>query len=435
MSKIKAKPFDPSRNVVRSVFRGAPNLLTSSDVNRQIEALKWQIDGLERVAGIYGEGVQLICNSVKSAEDKISFSVSVGWSKLRARGIEFPELSRRDLTIEEVFDTNDDDSALRKLNWGSAGALFLGFTYKEKTITFEDNSDSDLVRADFEDGSVKGGADQILLDAGNYDFRFYHPTEVPEKCILIATLYWSTTSKKPAELVFYGEHYGKSSVPQVTTDVATKDFPIGSSITDIAKKMTEFMRPFASSSNYGYQMIRPTHANADNALGGLQAVGRVIHTFIRPFKVKITEQNRSQINAGFIEIGYIISEELRDYTNSFPTELLGATRVRKNPGTVSGIFLYEAQILMYDYGIEAISDLVINKTIGGFIGTRYPDGTYTPKYRVGLFYDVNSASPSFKVAFYDPLLSNATQENTVINSDQVGKTIEVPIMKLGSFTI
>lgn len=431
MSKIKAKPFDPSRNVIRSVFRGAPNLLTSSDVNRQIEALKWQIDNVERVAGIYGENVKLSCSSIKSLEDKLSFSVSIGWDKLRARGIEFPELSQRDIVIEESF-ANDEDG-LRRTSWGSAGALFLGFTYKERTITFESNSDSDLVRADFEDGSTKGGADQILLDAGDYDFRFYHPREVPEKCILVGTLYWHISRKKPAELVFYGEQFGKADVPQVTTDEATKDFPIGSTITDIAKKMTGYMRPFATSSNYGYNKIQPNTAfvRADAPLGGVQAVGRVIHTFLQPFKLYITEQNRTLINTGFVEIGYIISDELRDYVNSIPRELMLDVQSPRSLGVVSGKFLNDTQVLMYDFGIEALTDITVENKVNLSGETT----TYKPKYRVGLFYGLQSISPDFKVAFYDQSISNSTLEKSSIPSSQVNKTIEVPIRKLGSFTI
>ena len=44
MSKIVTKAFDATKKVVRSIFRGSPNLLTSSDLNRQFEALKHQID-------------------------------------------------------------------------------------------------------------------------------------------------------------------------------------------------------------------------------------------------------------------------------------------------------------------------------------------------------------------------------------------------------
>ena len=47
MSKIVDKVFDAGKKIIRSVFLGSPNLFTTSDLNRQIEAIKYQLDSLD----------------------------------------------------------------------------------------------------------------------------------------------------------------------------------------------------------------------------------------------------------------------------------------------------------------------------------------------------------------------------------------------------
>ena len=51
MANIIEKAFDASKNIVRTIFLGKPNLFTTSDLNRQIEAFKYQMDSIENRLG------------------------------------------------------------------------------------------------------------------------------------------------------------------------------------------------------------------------------------------------------------------------------------------------------------------------------------------------------------------------------------------------
>lgn len=52
MSSIIAKPFNPVQKIIRAIFKGSPNLFTTSDLNRQIEAFDYRLKQLERKVGI-----------------------------------------------------------------------------------------------------------------------------------------------------------------------------------------------------------------------------------------------------------------------------------------------------------------------------------------------------------------------------------------------
>ena len=52
MSRIIDKPFNPAQKIIRAIFKGAPNLFTTSDLNRQIEAFDYRLKQLERKVGV-----------------------------------------------------------------------------------------------------------------------------------------------------------------------------------------------------------------------------------------------------------------------------------------------------------------------------------------------------------------------------------------------
>lgn len=51
MSTIENKPFDKNKKIAKTIFRGAPNLTTAPDLNRQIESLTYQLENLEKKTG------------------------------------------------------------------------------------------------------------------------------------------------------------------------------------------------------------------------------------------------------------------------------------------------------------------------------------------------------------------------------------------------
>lgn len=52
MSTILEKAFDAGQKIIRTIFQGSPNLFTTSDVNRQVEAFKYQADYVEQRTGV-----------------------------------------------------------------------------------------------------------------------------------------------------------------------------------------------------------------------------------------------------------------------------------------------------------------------------------------------------------------------------------------------
>lgn len=80
MSSIIAKPFDVAKKIVRAVFLGAPNLTTTSDLNRQIEALKFQLDLLDDRLGQYKAGNLTLTASSGTDEGGPFVSIAIGQS-------------------------------------------------------------------------------------------------------------------------------------------------------------------------------------------------------------------------------------------------------------------------------------------------------------------------------------------------------------------
>ena len=52
MSRIIDKPFNPAQRIIRAIFKGSPNLFTTSDLNRQIEAFDYRLKQLEGKVGV-----------------------------------------------------------------------------------------------------------------------------------------------------------------------------------------------------------------------------------------------------------------------------------------------------------------------------------------------------------------------------------------------
>ena len=78
-----AKAFDASKKIIRSVFKGSPNLFTTSDLNRQVEAIKYQLDQIEDRVGVSSD--MRIIPSLTSG----TLSVSFNYTYLEAKGCSF----------------------------------------------------------------------------------------------------------------------------------------------------------------------------------------------------------------------------------------------------------------------------------------------------------------------------------------------------------
>lgn len=141
MSKIIEKAFDASKKIVRSIFRGSPNLITTSDLNRQLEALKYQVDKLDEKTGFIIEEANLGYTLKDS-----TLKVSLVYKTMEYKGCLFAPASQEVST-----------------NFTSAAPYAYFCLAAEKSIiTYEDDSTHEIAGAKFADGTSMRAADQIV---------------------------------------------------------------------------------------------------------------------------------------------------------------------------------------------------------------------------------------------------------------------------------
>ena len=153
MSRIINKAFDASKKIVRSIFRGSPNLLTSSDLNRQIEALKYQIDKLEERTNVdtdldinvvsisaHRRNLEDPTMTTKESENRVTFTLGY----MRFKGCLFtPTVSPITVLIGE----NEQKK------------MYIHLVAEKKIVTYEDDFSHEISGAKFEDGASMPAAD------------------------------------------------------------------------------------------------------------------------------------------------------------------------------------------------------------------------------------------------------------------------------------
>lgn len=140
MSQIIEKPFDATQRIDRSVFRGAPNLITDADLNRQIEALKYQSDLLDRRVGAVSD------YSAQITYSGGNLSLSCSCSYLEILGCLFTPAAYN-------FNTPIADG----------DTVYVCFTGVSTLITYEEDATHKIAGALFEDGTSMAAADQKVF--------------------------------------------------------------------------------------------------------------------------------------------------------------------------------------------------------------------------------------------------------------------------------
>lgn len=142
MSKIIEKPFDALKKIYRSVFLGSPNLITSSDLNRQFEAIKYQMDSLDR-------------NTGARALDGFSISASTD------RGVNKVQ------SVSWTSGTILSNGALFAVEAGSSSMvleldqyIYVHLVADKRLVTYEDDFSHEIAGAKFEDGTSQPAANQ-----------------------------------------------------------------------------------------------------------------------------------------------------------------------------------------------------------------------------------------------------------------------------------
>lgn len=140
MSRIIDKVFNAGNKIIRSIFKGSPNLITTADLNRQIEAIKYQLDRLDEKTGVISDMV--VTNSLSSSE----LSVEVSFTYLVAKGCRFtPEVTPLRINLTK-----------------SAPIAYLCLVADEETVTYEDDFTHEISGAKFEDGTTLPAANHIV---------------------------------------------------------------------------------------------------------------------------------------------------------------------------------------------------------------------------------------------------------------------------------
>lgn len=140
MSKIVDKVFDAGKKIIRSVFLGSPNLFTTSDLNRQIEAIKYQLDSLDDKVGVYSD---------------FNFTIHYGGSLLLVRtGISYVETKGCKFTPAPAILSSNFTS--------TASAVYVQLLADKETVTYQMDDTHDIAGAKFEDGTSSPAANQII---------------------------------------------------------------------------------------------------------------------------------------------------------------------------------------------------------------------------------------------------------------------------------
>lgn len=154
MSKILKKAFDASKKIIRSIFNGYPNLITTSDLNRQFEAIKYQVDKLDEKTGFLIEGGTLGFKLEGS-----TLKVDLVYDSIEYKGCSF-EPDQMEL------DTNFT---------ASAPYAYLCLVADKEIITYDTDSTHEIAGAKFSDGTSLRAADQLVYK--NEKFVLVHSVE------------------------------------------------------------------------------------------------------------------------------------------------------------------------------------------------------------------------------------------------------------------
>ena len=151
MSNVIEKTFDASKKIIRSIFKGAPNLLTATDLNRQFKALKYQIDKVEeKQFAISDLIIDFYIDFIKSS--KGVFVPIINVTKVNIKGVTFsPKLAS---TV-----TNTKASTMWNKTW------YICLVAKKKLVTYEDDFTHEISGAKFEDGtSMPAANNEVYYD-------------------------------------------------------------------------------------------------------------------------------------------------------------------------------------------------------------------------------------------------------------------------------
>ena len=141
MSSILTKAFDATKKISRTIFAGSPNLFTTSDLNRQIEAIKSQLDLLDDKVGVYSD------YSSSCTVGSNVYNVTPDYTFLLAKGASFSP-AKTLVSYTGTFNPGE--------------ILYVCLTAATEIVTYSTDSSHTVAGALFADGSSKAAADQLV---------------------------------------------------------------------------------------------------------------------------------------------------------------------------------------------------------------------------------------------------------------------------------
>lgn len=151
MSKIIDKVFDPVKRIVRSIFRGAPNLFTTSDLNRQFEGIKFQLDQLDDKTGCLSD---MSVSATRTGQGGSVIKVEPRFTYLQNKGMEFAGMIHSGEVLTKTLHNVYND------------IMYLCVGANSSVITYSDDATHEISGSIFQNGQTMPSADNIVVNSG-----------------------------------------------------------------------------------------------------------------------------------------------------------------------------------------------------------------------------------------------------------------------------
>lgn len=138
MSKLVERAFNKAQKIIRAKFLGSPNLLTTSDLNRQFENIKNQLDSLEDRTGVLSD------ISFNTQYTNGTWTMTPSYSYLEVNGCAFSP-SKSQLTV-----------------YTANSSIFVCLTASIKTVSYAEDASHEISGATFEDNTTKEAASHLV---------------------------------------------------------------------------------------------------------------------------------------------------------------------------------------------------------------------------------------------------------------------------------
>lgn len=270
MSKIIEKTFDASKKIIRSIFRGSPNLLTATDLNRQITALKAQIDALEDrheiISNLSIVAVLHNGTTITPGSDPLEIMVELGDEYLSFRATN-TEMMFKGCRLTPKFEPYSGTTP----NTGEV--LYICLMVDKKVITYDDDFSHEISGAKFEDGTSLSAADNEVYD----NERIIITKNVPTNCAFLLGKFVIPKLNNRNEVVIPITKYWKSSPWEFEFQRLTKSPFVKFGTYD--KAICTLMGAISNKGNALYQgkCLEGTAGGDECGLWNAVVVGRTLH--------------------------------------------------------------------------------------------------------------------------------------------------------------